>query len=228
MTEEAFDVTVVGSCMTDLVRWVRPLCALFMLVDEAEAVSVPCALPEMTISQAESSEKAERGLACQIRDQETPPLPQVGPTGSSTPGMLWWPNLDTRYICWKSWTPKRLKTLVTHFKISQTLFSLRVFFFLTCKFVENMARGLMGVFHRDLQWAALSCLHKNRGSALNLDNAAGLFFPSALVLKAQMLEKTPPSASAPLGIKGESWDRLISIRLDVWMIHACCCFSKKT
>lgn len=98
MTEEAFDVTVVGSCMTDLVRWVRPLCSLFTFVDEAEAVSVPCALPEMTISQAESSEKAERGLACQIRDQETPPLPQVGPTGSSTPGMLWWPNLDTLHM----------------------------------------------------------------------------------------------------------------------------------
>lgn len=66
----------------------------------------------------------------------------------------------------------------------------------------------MGVFHRDLQWTALSCLHKNRGSALNLDNAAGLFFPSALVLKAQMLEKntSAPSASAPLGIKGESWN----------------------
>lgn len=138
MTEEAFDVTVVGSCMTDLVRWVRPLCALFTFDDEAEAVSVPCTLLEMTISQAESSEKSERGLACQIWDQETPPLPQVGPTGSGTLGMLWWPNLDTRYICWKSWAPKRLKTLVTHFKNmfflsciqpTQTLFSLRVFFF---------------------------------------------------------------------------------------------------
>lgn len=93
----------------------------------------------------------------------------------------------THYICW---TPKRLKHLATHFKNmcflschqpTQTLFSLRGFF-LTYKFAENMAWGLMGVFHHDLQWAALSRLHKNRGSALNLDNAAGLF-PLSTCLK---------------------------------------------
>lgn len=51
-------------------------------------------------------------------------------------------------------------------------FSLRDFI-LTCKLVEKMAYGLMGVFHHGLKWTAALCLHRNRGSGLKLDNAAG-------------------------------------------------------
>ena len=40
----------------------------------------------------------------------------------------------------------------------------------------------MGVFHHDLKYTAQSCLHKNRGSALNLDNAAAFLI---LLIKAQ-------------------------------------------
>lgn len=45
-----------------------------------------------------------------------------------------------------------------------------------------MAQGLMTVFHHDLAWTKQFCLHKNRGSDLNLDNAAAF---SVLVLKAE-------------------------------------------
>lgn len=46
--------------------------------------------------------------------------------------------------------------------------------------MENMALGLKGVFHHGLM--AQSCLHKNRGSGLNLDSAAAF---SIHILKAQ-------------------------------------------
>lgn len=43
--------------------------------------------------------------------------------------------------------------------------------------VEYMAYGLKGVFHQGLKWSVQSCLHKNRGSRLNLDNVAGFSVP---------------------------------------------------
>lgn len=45
-----------------------------------------------------------------------------------------------------------------------------------------MTYGLKGVFHRGLKWTAQSCLHKNRGSGLNLDNVTAF---SILVLNGQ-------------------------------------------
>lgn len=50
----------------------------------------------------------------------------------------------------------------------------------------------MTVFHHDLAWTEQSCLHKNRGSDLNLDNAAAF---SVLVLKAQNVGENTPGLS---------------------------------